>query len=122
MKLNHLNLCVHDITEASDFFQKIFDFHLLERKGDAVAIVSDRESFTLVLSNTRAFGGESSTYPKDFHIGFYVDTAEEVDRFYDRLAAANIGPDHGPRKIRDGYSLYFNAIDGLLFEVTCLNR
>ena len=55
MQLNHLNLCVNDLTEARTFFQNCFDFQFLEQKGEAVAIMTDGHGFTLVLSNPRAF-------------------------------------------------------------------
>lgn len=118
MQLNHLNLCVDDLSEARDFFQNFFAFQLIGQKGDAIAAMSDDNGFSLVLSSSKAFGGESPTYPKDFHVGFYVETRGEVDQIYERLAAANIHMDHGPRIIRQGYTLYFTALGGILFEVT----
>ncbi|WP_010494330.1 VOC family protein [Paenibacillus elgii] len=119
MKLTHLNLCVNDLSEATDFFQHLFGFQLLDQKGDALAVMSDGEGFTLVLSR---FGEETVTYPKDFHIGFYVETMAEVDEFHAKLAAANIPTEHGPRKMRGGYTLYFTALGGVLFEVTSFFR
>ncbi|MFB0843651.1 VOC family protein [Paenibacillus oleatilyticus] len=119
MKLNHLNLCVNDLSEATDFFQSVFGFQLLDRKGDALAVMSDGEGFTLVLSR---FQEETVTYPKDFHLGFYVETMAEVDEFHAKLAAANIPTEHGPRKMRGGYTLYFTALGGVLFEVTSFFR
>ncbi|WP_025849054.1 VOC family protein [Paenibacillus ehimensis] len=119
MKLNHLNLCVNDLSEATDFFQSLFGFQLLGQKGDTLAVMSDGEGFTLVLSR---FGEETVAYPKDFHIGFYVETMAEVDAFHAKLAAANIPSDHGPRKMRGGYTLYFTALGGVLFEVTSFFR
>ncbi|NEW06391.1 VOC family protein [Paenibacillus sp. SYP-B3998] len=121
MQLNHLNLCVDNLSEATDFFQTFFNFQLIEQKGDAIAVMSDSNHFTLVLSNPRAFGGETPTYPNEFHIGFYVETVAEVDQMFDRLAATKIHMDHGPRKIRNGYTLYFKALGGILFEVSCFN-
>ncbi len=119
MKLNHLNLCVNDLQEAADFFRHVFGFQLLDQKAGALAVMSDGAGFTLVLSR---FGEETATYPKDFHIGFYVDTMAEVDEFHTKLAAANIPADHGPRKMRGGYTLYFTALGGVLFEVTSFFR
>jgi len=121
MQLNHLNLCVDDLPEAINFFRDLFAFRLLDQKGDAIAVMHDDCGFTLVLSSPRAFGGEAPTYPKDFHVGFYVETPDEVDRMYRRLAAAHIAMDQEPRNMRGGYTLYFRALGGILFEVTCLS-
>ncbi|MDP4096207.1 VOC family protein [Paenibacillus sp. P96] len=120
MKLSHLNLCVYDVSEAVVFFQNIFDFQLLDQKGDFIAGMTDGHGFNLVLSKLRSDHNEA-LYPKDFHLGFYVETMTEVDHFYEKLVAAGIASEHEPRMIRGGYTLYFTALDGILFEVTCYN-
>ncbi|UJF34631.1 VOC family protein [Paenibacillus hexagrammi] len=122
MKLNHLNLCVRDLTEAIAFFQHLFEFRLLEQKGDAIAVMNDEQGFTLVLSKMRANLEDYDRYPKDFHVGFYVDTAAEVDQFHQKLQAFGVASEHEPKWMRGGYTLYFTALDGILFEVTSFNE
>ena len=120
MHLNHLNLCVDDLAGAVNLFQQSFDFHLMERKGDAIAIMTDGGGFTLVLSNRQAFGGETPTiYPEGFHVGFIVETSGQVDQIHRRLASADVHSAHEPRKIRDSYTFYFTALGAILFEVSC---
>lgn len=121
MKLNHLNLCVADLSEAIRFFQSLFDFQLIEQKGTAIAVMEDGHGFTLVLSSMLSGPVEGYRYPKDFHLGFYVDTTTEVDEFHKKLEAFGTASDHGPKMIRGGYTLYFTALDNILFEVTCFN-
>ncbi|MFC5407088.1 VOC family protein [Cohnella soli] len=121
MKLNHLNLCVYDLSEAIPFFQNVFDFQLLDQKGEFIAVMTDGHGFTLVLSKLQSDRNEAAPYPKDFHLGFYVDTRAEVDQFYQKIAAAGIATEHEPRVLRSGYTLYFKGLDGILFEVTCYN-
>ncbi|MFC3798004.1 VOC family protein [Cohnella sp. GCM10012308] len=119
MKLNHLNLCVNHMSEAVALFADIFDFELVDRKGDAISVMKDEAGFTLVLSRLATFGGEIPTYPEGFHVGFYVDTKEEVDGFFLRLMSAGLaGKEGGPKPMRGGYTLYFKALDGILFEIT----
>ncbi len=121
MRLNHLNLCVDDLDAASDFFRQIFDFRLLDRKGDALVILSDGDGFTLVLSNAQAFGGEIPTrYPAPFHVGFHTATPAQVDDIYRRLLAAGVPVPRAPGTIREGYGVYFTALNGILFEVAHL--
>lgn len=123
MKLQHLNLCVDDLTESQNLFEDIFGFRTLEKKGEAIAVMDDGQGFVLVLSNSHAFGGTVPAYPKDFHIGFFVETPDEVDQMYKRLqSAAAIEIDNKPKSMRGGYSLYFRALSGILFEVTCLQK
>jgi len=107
MQLNHLNLCVGDLAEARDFFERLLEFQFVEQKGDALAVLTDRAGVTLVLSDVRAFGGETPVrYPKGFHVGFLVPTPEEVDRAYQRLTAASLPIERTPRNLRGGYSFY----------------
>ncbi len=119
MRLNHLNLCVGDLTEASDFFQRCLDLSLVEQRGDAIAVMDDGDGFTLVLSNPQAFGGESPQYPQGFHVGFLVGTPDEVDATYHRLVPLGVRIDRAPTKIRETYGFYFTALGALLFEVSC---
>ena len=119
MQLNHLNLCVDDLTEARAFFQTCFDFQCLEQKKDAIAVMTDGRGFTLVLSNSLAFGNAPASYPSGFHVGFLLETGEQVDQAYRRLAAANVPLTQEPRKIRESYGFYFTALNGILFEVSC---
>ncbi|MFB9331118.1 VOC family protein [Paenibacillus aurantiacus] len=121
MKLNHMNLGVHDLSEAVTFFEQVFDFQLVDRKGDFIAAMNDGHGFSLVLSKLQADPDSAAPYPKDFHVGFYVDTKSEVDQFYKKLAAFGLASENEPRMIRAGYTLYFTALRGILFEVTCYN-
>lgn len=83
MRLNHLNLCVDDLSEARHFFETFFDFQFLEQKGKALVVMSDENGFILVLSDPKAFkGNKDISYPEAFHIGFLVDTSSEVDQAY----------------------------------------
>ncbi|MDQ0113809.1 hypothetical protein J2T15_003252 [Paenibacillus harenae] len=80
--------------------------------------MTDRTGFTLVLqSNSK----KVYTYPKDFHLGFYVETKSDVDQFYTKLVEANIPTENEPGIVRNGYTLYFTALGGILFEVTCFS-
>ncbi len=118
MQLNHLNLCVDNLTEACTFFQNCFDFQFLEQRKDAVAVMTDKHGFTLVLSNPRAFGNEMLPYPEGFHIGFILETSGQVDLAYHRLAAAEVQLTQEPKKMRGSYGFYFTALNAILFEVS----
>lgn len=118
MKLNHLNLCVLDLDEASRFFEEHFDFEHRDRKGDAILVMSDRDGFTLVISDPTKFGGNGAEYPEGFHVGFLVDTADHVDTTYARLIDAGLEIEKQPRTMRDSYGFYFQALGGVMFEVS----
>jgi catechol 2,3-dioxygenase-like lactoylglutathione lyase family enzyme len=118
MKLNHLNLCVADLGQAQSFFEEYFDFEFLDRKGDAILVMGDRDGFTLVISDPTKFGGDQAVYPQGFHVGFLLDTAEQVDATYARLTAGSLRVESRPRNRRGSYGFYFRALGGILFEVS----
>lgn len=119
MKLNHLNLCVLDLGEARRFFEELFDFEFIDQKGDAVLVMGDREGFTLVISDPTKFGGDGATYPEGFHIGFLLETSEQVDATYARVIEAGIAVGKPPRNMRASYGFYFTALGEVMFEVSC---
>jgi len=118
MQLNHLNLCVNNLSEARIFFQNYFDFQFLEQKGEALVVMTDEHGFTLVLSDPTTFGKEMQPYPEGFHIGFLLETIDQVDQVYHRLAATHGVVANAPRKMRGSYSFYFTALNALLFEIS----
>ncbi len=119
MHLNHLNLPVNNLAEARALFQDLLGFQLLAQHGDAIAILSDGNGFTLALSNAASFGGETPRYPEGFHVGFLLDTIALVDQAHEHVAAAGISPEHRPHKQHGSYGFYFRALDGIRFEIAC---
>jgi hypothetical protein len=58
-------------------------------------------------------------YPAGFHVGFILETGEQVDQAYRRLASAHVPLTQEPRKMRESYGFYFTALNDILFEVSC---
>lgn len=92
-------MCTRSV-RGNSIFKNVFDFQLLDQKGDFIAAMTDGHGFTLVLSNLRSDQDEVDLYPKDFHLGFYVETMTEIDQFYTKLAAAGIESENEPGMIR----------------------
>ncbi|MGZ4034029.1 MAG: VOC family protein [Bacteroidia bacterium] len=114
MKLNHLNLVVTNIAETVSFFENYFNFKCTQIKGDnIIALLTGTDNFSLVLMTDKE---GNSNYPKDFHIGFMLDTADEVNETYKKLKAGNVKVESEPRKIRDSFGFYFH-FDNLFIEV-----
>jgi predicted enzyme related to lactoylglutathione lyase len=114
MKLNHINLVVTNVTEATQFFETYFDFTCIEVKGDnIVAILKDADNFVLVLMTGKE---EQIAYPNNFHIGFMLDNADQVTEIYSKLRNGGIQIENEPRKIRDSFGFYFN-FDNIMIEV-----
>jgi len=118
IKLNHLNLVVIDVAVATHLFETYFNFKCTGTKGDnIIAILKGADNFTLVLMRAK----ESKTYPDGFHIGFFVDTADQVNEIYLKLKNGGIAIGQEPKKIRDSFGFYFN-FDNLMIEVSELDK
>lgn len=114
MTINHLNLIVVDVAKAVHFFETYFDFTCIMIKGEnIIAVLKNKENFTLVVMSNK--DGQYD-YPKDFHIGFMIESTEAVDKLYKKLTDGAIAIAQSPRKIRDSYAFYF-YFDNLFIEV-----
>lgn len=119
MKLNHLNLVVPDLDAARELFTDGFGFDVTLRRGDALVALSGDGGFTLVLADSRRFGGDGAPrYPETFHVGFLQETRAAVDALYARLATAAVELSHAPRPMHGSYGFYFTALGGILFEIS----
>ena len=114
MKINHLNLVVSNVAEASSFFEAHFNFKCTEIKGDhLVAILKGSDGFTLVIMKSK---DGDPVYPEAFHIGFMLDSTEDVTDSYLKLKTSGIIVGREPQKIRDGFGFYF-TFENLMIEV-----
>lgn len=114
MKLNHINLVVSNVEEATRFFEQNFDFTSTEVKGDyIVSILKGADDFTLVIMAQKE---GKANYPDAFHIGFMLNSESEVISQYEKLKKNGIEVGQEPRKIRDSFGFYFN-FDTLMIEV-----
>lgn len=116
MRLNHLDLQVHDIVATAAFFQSYFGLRLQTKPNSpAIAILTDGHGFVLVLQRCKQPGDH---YPEDFHCGFLLETPEEVRALHARAVADGA-------KVSDvivngrGTMIYFAAPEGYRVEVSC---
>jgi catechol 2,3-dioxygenase-like lactoylglutathione lyase family enzyme len=116
MKLNHLNLTVTDVNAAAEFLTTYFG--LKNHGGNAgMTLLTDTEGFdgmilTLMKARISTFAG----YPETFHVGFFVEHRDEVDRLSARLQSD--GFDAGPPEdTGHSYGFYVKAPGGVTVEV-----
>ncbi|HYI25723.1 MAG TPA: VOC family protein [Thermomicrobiales bacterium] len=116
MRLNHLNLTVTDVTAASEFLVKWFG--LTNQGGNAGMMfltdgpVYDGMILSLMKARPDRFGG----YPETFHIGFFIESREEVDDLAARLRED--GYDAAvPEDTGHSYGFYVQAPGGFTVEV-----
>jgi hypothetical protein len=114
MKLNHINLVVSNVVEATKLFETYFNFKCTNIKGNnIVAILKGEDGFTLVIMTNK---NGQTTYPDAFHIGFMLNNTNAITEIYDKLKNGGIAVEEAPRKIRNNFGFYFK-FDTLLIEV-----
>jgi catechol 2,3-dioxygenase-like lactoylglutathione lyase family enzyme len=115
MKLNHLDLQVHDVPATVAWFQRYFGLTLRTKPDSpAIAILADGHGFVLVLQ--RASAGER--YPEGFHLGFLLDDVESVHALHAR--AVEGGADVSDVIVNGrGTMVYFTAPEGYYVEASC---
>ena len=113
MRLNHLNIGVPDLDEASTFLTTHFGLKEVHRQKDFIAILLDETGFVLAVSREA-----EPKYPKLFHLGFLQDTREQVDALFERFQALGLVRGEGPRPVHGSYGFYFHALGGVMFEVS----
>jgi catechol 2,3-dioxygenase-like lactoylglutathione lyase family enzyme len=114
MKLNHLNIPVSDVASTQAFFETFFGLQCKEKKGDVLSILTDDAGFVFILSHFQK--DVTPVYPRDFHVGFIVDTEAEVEEMHRRMQSA--GLDVPPMKHAHGsYGFYVSAPGNITVEV-----
>src|SRR5919106_1702179 len=85
MKLNHINLTVTDVQEASDFLVRYFGMRSMGGNKGMGFLTDEEEGGGFVLTLMKATKGTPAQYPGSFHIGFFIGGRETVDELYRRL-------------------------------------
>ncbi len=122
MKLNHINLPVHDVNATRDFLTKYFGMVTMMDLGENfLAMLTDEGGMVLNLSHFDKAGSDEIVYHRDFHVGFFVDSNEEVDRVHARFVADGVSV-NAPRRLEGRYAFYLQAPGGFPVEVACLQK
>jgi lactoylglutathione lyase len=115
MRLNHINIAVDDVTAARGFLETYFGFRCLSERGaEAIAIMADNTHFVVALTNFKKV--DEVSYPEEFHTGFFLDTAEQVDQMFERLTADGFAPAQ-PKHFHGAWTFYVKAPGGFTVEI-----
>lgn len=118
MQLNHLNLCVPNVSEARDFFTQHFGLRCVHSQGEHLAVLHDDQGFAFTLSN---FSGKATpSYPPELHIGFHLNSVQEVNDAYTRLQNEGVAVGTAPHVHHGSHVFYFKALDTIPIEIGCL--
>lgn len=115
MKINHLDLQVHDVAKTSQFFERYFGLQIQSNPSSAaLVIMTDPGGFVLVLQRSQ----QAERYPQGFHVGFLLDDVESVRALHAR-AVADGTPVSEVIVNGRGTMIYLTAPEGYYVEVSC---
>jgi lactoylglutathione lyase len=115
MKLDHVNLTVSNVLEASTFLKKHFGYkNAFDDNNAGMAVLQDEHRMHINLMK-----GSNATYPKYFHIGFDMETESDVNAVYERLKADGMEIDP-PEHAWGSWTFHFKCPGGdFAIEVAC---
>jgi catechol-2,3-dioxygenase len=121
--LNHTNLTTYNVPALTYFFCPVFDFQVIDKPGDKLAVLRNSEGFLLTRMYDKVMTPERG-YPGLFHVGFLQPTQHAVEMMHEGLSARNyVAPK--PTKLQRGgpetYGFYYEAPGGVLVEVSTMN-
>jgi catechol-2,3-dioxygenase len=112
LKLNHVDLVVKDIAPNREFLKSWFGLQV-EVDNEAICLMRDPAGLLLILR--RPESGDSTEYPRDFHLGFFLPDEATVTDLYTRMTTAQVAM----RQVIEGVPPKFRCVSpgGLLVEV-----
>jgi len=112
MKLNHLSFPSTDLAATAAFFEKHLGF-TIDMKMDRAYILK-RPGFDVVIDRAT---DAAQQWPKNFHVGFELPTAADVQMLHDRFAADGVHMETGIHNNGRGSRFFCRAPGGVMFEI-----
>jgi catechol 2,3-dioxygenase-like lactoylglutathione lyase family enzyme len=116
MKLNHLNLTVTDVREASNFLVKYFGMRSMGGNKGMGFLTDENDGWGFVLTLMKTSENTQGRYPGTFHIGFFIEDEETVDKINRRLQEDGFDVP-APERNEHAYGFYVKAPGGFTVEV-----
>lgn len=113
MKLNHLNLAVTDVRAASEFLEKYLGMRRVGGNAGMAFLTDEPDGGGFVLTLMKA---REVDYPGNFHVGFFVESAENVDDINRRLREDGFEAPL-PEDTGHSYGFYMKAPGGFTVEI-----
>ncbi|ALM84218.1 VOC family protein [Bordetella sp. N] len=109
-KLNHLSLPTLNPAATTAFFQQHFGCKIVAAGN---SILLRHFGFDIVLDHAT----ETPSWPSNFHFGFEMDTAVEVQQLHTAFAKAGVHLEMGVFNNTRGSRFFCRTPDGVLIEV-----
>jgi catechol 2,3-dioxygenase-like lactoylglutathione lyase family enzyme len=116
MKLNHINLTVTDVEEASNFLVKYFGMRKIGGNKGLGLLTDEQAGLGIALTLMKASETTQGRYPGTFHIGFFIASENAVDKINRRLKEDGFDVP-APEQNGHAYGFYVKAPGGFTIEV-----
>lgn len=115
MNLNHLDLPASDISESREFFERYFGFKCTFEREDGLTVLLDEDGFALTISPLPP--GEQLVFPTGFHLGFNVDSEDDLYETHRNVVSAGVTISRPMGKLAGAMTFHCLAPGGILVEV-----
>ena len=105
-----------NVRDASDFLVKYFGMRDMGGNQGMGFLTDEEDGWGFVLTLMKANEGTQGKYPGSFHIGFFIDGRETVDKIYRRLKSDGFDVP-APEDTGHSYGFYVKAPGGFTVEV-----
>lgn len=107
--LNHVNLVTSDPEASARFYQELFGMERQWEEGEFVFLACGETDLALTKGRPQVH--------RRFHIGFRVDSRDEVDQWLAAVRAFEAEVSHGPSDYGDYYTFTCRDPDGYGVEI-----
>lgn len=114
--INHITIRVNRIELSEEFYGKILGFELVRKMGQSMAVYKIGKEDTLVIVEAETSYDPNSRDFRIDHIGFYLNSPEEVDEMAKYLRDNEVTILSGPSNRKKGRFVFASDPDGNLIE------
>ncbi len=114
--INHITIRVNKMERAEEFYGNILGFEQIRKMGQSMAVYRVGKEDTLVIVEAETSYDPNSRDFRIDHIGFYLDSADEVDKMSNYFREQEVTILSGPANRKKGRFLFVSDPDGNMIE------
>lgn len=114
--INHITIRVNKMERAEEFYGNILGFEQIRKMGQSMAVYRVGKEDTLVIVEAETSYDPNSRDFRVDHIGFYLDSADEVDKMANYFRQQEVTILSGPANRKKGRFLFVSDPDGNMIE------
>ncbi len=114
--INHITIRVNKIDLAEEFYGEILGFEQIRKMGQSMSVYKIGKEDTLVIVEAETSYDPNSRDFRVDHIGFYMDSPEQVDEMAKYFKENEVTILSGPANRKKGRFLFVSDPDGNMIE------